>query len=151
GGAIEPCAKLLQEAAAGKLSAAEIFARLKRDGQRPPRFGHPVHQQDPRSAVLLALAEEKGLSGSHTKLARELEQQSEQYIGKKLTLNVDGAIGALMCDLGIDPQVGKAFFIIGRTPGFVAHAHEQMTREKPFKAAAHTEITYTGPARRDVP
>jgi citrate synthase len=151
GGAIEPCAKLLQEAVAGKLSAVEVFARLKREGQRLAGFGHPVHEHDPRSAVLLSLAEEKGLSGSHTQLARELEQLSEQCVGKKLTLNVDGAIGALMCDLGIDPKVGKAFFIIGRAPGFVAHAHEQMTREKPFKAAAHTDITYTGPARRDVP
>jgi citrate synthase len=150
GGAIEPCAKLLREAVTQGLSAAEIFAQLKREGQRLPGFGHPVHQQDPRTTVLLALADEMSLSGAHTKLARGLEQASQEWIGKRLPLNVDGAIAALMCDLGIDPEVGKAFFIIGRTPGFVAHAHEQMTREKPFKAAAHTDITYTGPARRQV-
>ena len=63
----------------------------------------------------------------------------------------DGAIAALMCDLGIDPALGKSFFIIGRTPGYVAHAHEQMTQERPFKAPSHTEITYNGPAKRPVP
>ena len=76
GGAIEPCAKLLREAVAQGPSAAEIFARSKREGQRLPGFGHPVHQQDPRTIVLLALADEMGLSGAHTKLARELEKAS---------------------------------------------------------------------------
>jgi citrate synthase len=150
GGAIEPCAKLLQEAVAQRMNADEIFARLKREGQRLAGFGHPVHERDPRTTVLLAMADEMQLSGPHAQLARELEEQSEHSAGKRLPLNVDGAIAALMCDMGIGPALGKAFFIIGRAPGYVAHAHEQMTQERPFKAASHTEITYTGPARREV-
>lgn len=66
-------------------------------------------------------------------------------------MNVDGVIAALLCDVNVDPALGKAFFIIGRAPGYVAHAHEQMTRQRPFKAPAYDEIEYTGPARRDVP
>ena len=66
-------------------------------------------------------------------------------------MNVDGAIAALMCDMNVDPALGKAFFIIGRAPGYVAHAHEQMTQERPFKAADPSEITYTGPTKRPVP
>ncbi len=151
GGAIEPCAKLLREAVAQPMNADEVFARLKREGQRLAGFGHPVHRHDPRTAVLLAMADELQLSGPHTKLARELEKESERGVGKRLPLNVDGAIAALLCDLGLDPALGKAFFIIGRAPGYVAHAHEQMTQERPFKAASHTEISYTGPGRRDVP
>jgi citrate synthase len=53
--------------------------------------------------------------------------------------------------MNIEPALGKAFFIIGRAPGYVAHAHEQMTKERPFKAADPQEITYTGPAKRSVP
>jgi citryl-CoA lyase len=150
GGAIEPCAKLLQQAVTEKLNPREIFARLKLEGERLPGFGHPVHEKDPRTAILLLLAEEMQLSGLHTELARALEQESQAWTGKRLPLNVDGAIAALICDLGIDPAVGKAFFILGRTPGFVAHAREQMTCEKPFKAVPYTEIAYTGPARRQV-
>jgi citryl-CoA lyase len=56
-----------------------------------------------------------------------------------------------MCDMGIDPALGKAFFIIGRAPGYVAHAHEQATKERPFKAASCEDISYTGPPPRDVP
>lgn len=150
GGAIEPCAELLREAVAQGLDADKVFDGLKRGGKRLPGFGHPVHQNDPRTKVLLAMADELGLSGRHTKLAVELEKRSEQRAGKRLPLNVDGAIAALMCDMGIDPRLGKAFFIIGRAAGFVAHAHEQVTCEKPFKAAAHDDIHYTGPSRRDL-
>ncbi|MBI2497617.1 MAG: hypothetical protein HYV75_06800 [Opitutae bacterium] len=35
--------------------------------------------------------------------------------------------------------------------GLIPHAHEQMTGEKPMKLAACEDITYTGPARRNVP
>ena len=97
------------------MNADEIFARLKRGGQRLAGFGHPVHQRDPRTAVLLAIADELQLSGPHAQLARELEEQSERCAGKRLPLNVDGAIAALMCDVGIGPALGKAFFIIGGT------------------------------------
>jgi len=91
------------------------------------------------------------LTGPHTQFAQQLEAVSQEALGRRLPLNVDGAIAALMCDLKIDPALGKAFFIIGRTPGYVAHAYEQMTAERPFKAPEHSEITYTGPARRPVP
>jgi citrate synthase len=151
GGAIEPCARVLQHAVKNGKTTASIFAELKAGGLRLPGFGHPVHACDPRKTVLLSVAVEMKLDGPHVRLACALEAESEKYVGRRLPMNVDGAIAAIMCDLRIDPAVGKAFFIIGRAAGFVAHAHEQMTKEKPFKAADYSEITYTGPARRDVP
>ena len=84
-------------------------------------------------------------------MARDLEEASEELLGRRLNMNVDGAIAALMSDMKIDPALGKAFFIIGRSPGYVAHAHEQATQERPFKSADPADITYTGPSRRDVP
>ncbi len=141
---------MLRAAVAQGLGPDAIFEQLKREGRRLPGFGHPVHEDDPRTKVLLAMADEMGLSGAHTKLAADLENHTAHWIGKRLPLNVDGAIAALICDLGIDPRLGKAFFIIGRAAGFVAHAHEQVTAEKPFKAAAPGDISYTGPERREV-
>jgi citrate synthase len=150
GGAIEPCAKVLKEAVSENKSAVEVLSELKAARQRLPGYGHPLHTADPRTAVLLAVAEEWELSGAHTAFAHELEAASEQVLGRRLPMNVDGAIAALMCDMNIDPALGKAFFIIGRAPGYVAHAHEQMTQERPFKAPSYDEITYTGPERRSV-
>jgi len=151
GGAIEPCARILLQAAAGKTSGAQVLRELKAKGMRMPGYGHAVHPRDPRTKILLSLAREWDLGGAHTVLALQIEKATPSVIGRRLPLNVDGVIAALMCDLGIDPALGKAFFVIGRSPGYAAHAHEQMTREKPFKAASHEEITYTGPARRNVP
>ncbi len=150
GGAIEPCAKILRDAVTGGKSGEQILRDLKAAGQRMPGYGHPVHTNDPRTIILLSLAEEWKLAGCHTQLAREIEEATARVMGRRLPMNVDGAIAALMCDLKMDPAMGKAFFIISRAPGFIAHAHEQMTKERPFKAAGHEEITYTGPGRREV-
>jgi len=150
GGAMEPCAEILLSAVAGSLEPSVVFEQLKTQKRRLPGYGHPVHTDDPRVKVLFALAESWGLIGPHTLFAKRLEQASEENIGRHLNLNVDGAIAALLCDLGIDPRLGKTFFIVARCAGFAAHAHEQTTRERPFKAPEPKEITYTGPARREV-
>ncbi len=151
GGAIEPLARLLGNAAAGKLDLKRHMADLKREGRRMPGFGHPVHTRDPRTKVLLKLADQWGLSGAHVRLARDLEAATGSIIGKRLPLNVDGAIAALMMDMGISPIYGKAFFIVSRAAGYIAHACEQRLHEKPFKELPLSEITYTGPSRRPVP
>jgi citryl-CoA lyase len=151
GGAIEPCARILLQAVKEKTSGAQVLRALKAGKRRMPGYGHAVHQRDPRTKILLSLAKEWRVGGAHTALALQIEKATASAIGRRLPLNVDGVIAALMCDMGIDPALGKAFFVIGRTPGYAAHAHEQMTREKPFKAASYKEITYKGPARRNVP
>jgi citrate synthase len=151
GGAIEPCATIIRAAVAEGKSADGVLKEMKAKGQRMPGYGHPVHTRDPRVVVLLELADEWKLAGKHTAFAKEIESATERVIGKRLPMNVDGAIAGLICDLNIDPALGKAFFIIGRTPGYVAHAHEQMTKERPFKAPDPKDITYTGPGERPVP
>ena len=145
------CAQILRSAIVSGKPAASVLAEQKVAGKRMPGYGHPIHTDDPRTKVLLAMADEWMIAGPHVRLAREIVGASQQVLGRQLPMNVDGAIAALMCDMNIDPALGKAFFIIGRAPGYVAHAHEQMTKERPFKAADPDEITYTGPARRPVP
>jgi citrate synthase len=151
GGAIEPLARMLVKAATGQLDLKAHMKRLKRSRQRMPGLGHPVHTSDPRTKVLLELAKKWKLSGIHVRLALELEAATESLVGKHLPLNVDGAIAALMADMGIDPVYGKAFFIISRAAGFIAHACEQQLHEKPFKELPADEVTYTGPSLRRVP
>jgi citrate synthase len=151
GGAIEPCARLLKSAVERGQTAKSLLDEIKSQKQRLPGFGHALHPRDPRAPLLFKLAEEWGIFGRHSKFVHDVEAETEEVFGKSLAPNVDGAIAGLMCDLHIDPALGKAFFIIGRAPGYVAHAHEQMTAERPFKAAEYHEITYTGPGRRSVP
>jgi citrate synthase len=151
GGAIEPCARIIKDAVTRGVAATELLKELKAKKERIPGFGHPLHTRDPRTEVLRKLAGNWNLLGRHSQYVNDIEAAANSIFGRALPANVDGMIAGLMCDLNIDPALGKAFFIVGRSPGYVAHAYEQMTAERPFKAAEHGEITYTGPAKRTVP
>jgi len=156
GGAIEQAAKILQEGIADtkdtKLSPKECAEKILREvtgrKERIPGFGHPTHTKDPRTMKLLEIAKESQLLGRHVELAQELESLTEKFFGKHLILNVDGCIAAIISDMGFDWRLGKAFFIVSRTPGLIAHAYEQMYSEKPYKSAQWSEIVYTGPPER---
>ena len=77
-------------------------------------------------------------------------KELEKRLGKKLPLNVDGAIGVVLCELGVDPALGNAFFIISRVPGLVAHIVEEMSRERPMRRIDVKSHEYDGPAERPV-
>src|SRR6266849_7217131 len=47
GGAIEQCAKLLQESVKAAASARQIVDDFRSRKQRVPGFGHPLHERDP--------------------------------------------------------------------------------------------------------
>ena len=75
----------------------------------------------------------------------------KEVLQKSLPLNVDGAIGAVISDLGIDWRLGKAFFYLGRSAGLTAHAHEYMVNERPMRRVyTWDEVQYTGPADRNL-
>jgi citrate synthase len=157
GGAIEGCMQLLLGAVdrleGGRSPAevaAEMLAELKAQKKRAPGFGHRIHTDDPRTRRLLALADELGLSANGVALARAFEGALEQSLGRRLPLNVDGALAALLVDLGFPPELGNAFFIIARATGLAAHAHEEMSRQRPMRRVHPTDHEYDGPAPREL-
>jgi citrate synthase len=157
GGAGEACARLLQETiqahptATPDELAARVTADFRQRGQRLPGFGHRFHDPDPRAQQLLALADAKGISSVHVALARAMVTALHEATGRSLPLNVDGALAALLSDMGIGWRYGKALFIIGRTAGLAAHACEEQMTGKPFQFAARVEAEYIGPVERPLP
>lgn len=155
GGAVEDCMKALAEAikyrAAKQVAAADaaawLLAMLKEKGKRLAGFGHRVHSADPRTARLFALADEAGLAAEGVAMARALEAQFAAG-GKSLPLNVDGAIAAVLLDLGFEPALANAFFIIARMPGWLAHVREEWAREKAMRRIEPSAWEYDGPAER---
>ncbi len=131
-------------------AAREILAEMKGRGERASGFGHRVHTQDPRTARLFSLAEELNLAGRFVRIARLIEKELKESIGKPLPINVDGAIAALLCDLGIPAEIGNAFFIISRVPGLVAHIHEEKTRMRPMRKIHPADFEYDGPPAREI-
>ena len=153
GGAIEQCARILQEWAARPGSsedlARELLDHLSEHKRRMPGFGHRLHRTDPRTVRLFQMAEELDFRGKHQDLASALEMEFD-HRGRSLPINVDGAIGAIISDMGFDWRLGKGFFVISRCVGLVAQAYEELTREKPMRSLGFSDYEYDGPAARDL-
>jgi citrate synthase len=145
GGAVEQCARMLQEAISNGREAADIVSGYRARSRRVPGFGHPLHDPDPRVARLLDQARRWKIGGPHLELAGRIAEE----LGK--SMNVDGAISGIVADMGIDWRYGKAFFLISRSVGLAAHHVEEITRERPFRALPVENATYDGPDERDIP
>jgi citrate synthase len=113
-------------------AAAEVVSEYMEEGRR-----------------LFALAEEWKQSGPGIEaiLALQIALAAE---GKELPINVDGAIGAVLYDLGLPIELGNDFFIMARVPGLFAQVHEEITRERPMRRIHPTDFEYDGPESRSL-
>lgn len=154
GGAIERSAKILQEWAVRgdncDVVAANLVDWLDETGTRMPGFGHQLHSEDPRTGKLFALAERNGLSGKHIELCRAIGKALEKKSGRRLPININGAVAAVISDMGLDYRFGKGIFIVSRVPGLLAHAYEELTREKPMRKLGPMPFEYDGSEDRDL-
>jgi succinyl-CoA synthetase alpha subunit len=157
GGAIEDCARQLKAIADRSVresismdeAATRTLADMRETGGRMSGFGHRYHTKDPRTARLFELAGEAGVDGVHMKAARAVEE-SFAAAKKALPINVDGAIGAVLADLGMNPAAFNGIFMIARTPGLIAHVLEEQTREKPMRRIDPVNHGYDGPPTRSL-
>jgi citrate synthase len=159
GGAIEKGARFMQEGVqrmkqegtSVEAMAETLVAESREHHQRILGFGHRVHTQDPRTKRLFKLADQLAIAGDHIMLAKAIEQELEKILGKKLPINVDGAIAAISSDMGFDWRLGKGFFVLGRVAGLTAQVYEEQTRFKPMRKMFSVDHDYDGPNERDVP
>jgi len=143
-GTAEVCARLLAEARARggdpPAVALEMARSVHGSGQRLPGFGHPVHEPvDPRAERILELADARGVSGPHVRLARCLRDAAAEAFGRPLTMNVSMPIAAVMLDLGFPAAAVKAVPILARTAGLLAHLAEEQEQPIGFRMAAAAE------------
>lgn len=123
--------------------AIDIYGKYLSSHKKIPGFGHRYHSKDPRAAKLIEIAIEDGMIGPHTKLALSIENLLIK--NKGVHLNVDGANGGLLSDLGFSPELGLGIFMIGRIPGLIAHSCEEMYNEEEFrKFFSLDDIDYVG-------
>jgi citrate synthase len=113
-------------------AAVEMVTDARRDGRRLPGLGHRVHTVDPRVDVLFDLARQDGRDGDGVAFIRALQTAVAAAI-KPMPINIDGALAALLYDLGFPPEAGKLLFIIARVAGLTAEVAEEYAREKPMR------------------
>jgi len=141
GGDIETCMRFLEEGLArvrngeSFADAADALLQSCLDGGRtPPGFGHRIHTQDPRASRLLQMAHELELDGEHVQMVRAIDRRlAARPNARPIPLNIDGAIAAVCADMGFEPELGNAVFMIARIPGLVAHANEERSRQHPMR------------------
>ncbi len=158
GGAIESCMETIHEALDMALrdnldmdlAAAGLVAMYRKTKRRIAGLGHRIHSEDPRTARLFALAEKAGVASDGVMMLRALREALAAATGRRLPINVDGAIAALLVDLDVPAVLANAFFIMARVPGLVAHIHEEKTQQRPMRRIHPTEHSYNGPEARAV-
>src|SRR5437016_2184967 len=161
GGDIETCMRFLDAGltlvrSGGSLqqAAETLVDGCLRDGQTPPGFGHRFHTRDPRAARLFQMALELELEGEHVRMLRATEgvlEARKDAIGRRLPVNVDGAIAAICADLGFAYELGNAIFLISRLPGLIAHSHEERSRQPPMRQIDPKDEAYDGARERRLP
>ena len=136
----------LQAAAADGLTPAQAAQRsvehAVREKRRLPGLGHRVHTTDPRVKVLFDMARAEGVAGDGILFMEALEAEARSRI-KPLPMNIDGALAAILHDMGFAPAAGRFLFIVGRVAGLTAEVAEEYTREKPMRIKF--DVDYDGP------
>jgi citrate synthase len=129
-------------------AAAQLVHEYRDAGRAIPGYGHPLHKgYDPRARRLFEVAEEAGLAGQHAGIARTVETLLPRLTGKRLAVNVSGAIPAVLLDAGYPLAALKGVPLLARTAGLLAHLLEEQTRPLGFvmSHAAAEAVEYDGP------
>jgi citrate synthase len=94
-----------------------------------PGLGHPVHKvRDPRTPVLIGIAEEEGLRGPHLRLFEAIGRVHPEALGRTLPLNGAGVCGAALADLGLPVELLRGFALLARAAGLLGHLAEERRR-----------------------
>ncbi|MBT4287107.1 MAG: hypothetical protein HOD92_07185 [Deltaproteobacteria bacterium] len=109
--------------------------------------------QDPTAKKMIARAEKLGVAGINIKFIKEIEKAAQQKSGESLEIDLLGATGAVMQDLGFTPEATWAILSITRSFGAGAHYIEEVERGEFSRLGQDLspKENYDGPEDRPVP
>lgn len=134
--------------------AREHLLAARAEGRRIPGLGHPNHKNgDPRTPVILRIAEESGTKGPHLRLFEAIGRVQGDVMGRYLPLNGAGVAGAALADLDLPVTMLRGVALLARTAGLIGHIAEEQT--DPIGPAVYTEVDrgarYEPPPRATAP
>ncbi len=107
--------------------ARQAVTERRAAGRFVPGLGHPVHKTgDPRTPVIIAIAEREGLRGPHLRLFEAIGRVHAEILGRALPLNGAGVAGAALADLGLPPELLRGVALLARTAGLLGQLAEEM-------------------------
>lgn len=128
-------------------AARQGVEALRSERKAIPGFGHPLHSEgDPRGNLLLKLAKEKGAAGEYIEMLYTVRDVIPDVIGRSLPINVNGAIPAVMLDVGFPRAALKGISLLARTASLIGHLQEETERPIGFilSGKAAEAIEYDG-------
>jgi len=157
GGAIDGAAKYFKYADDNNLSPKEFLGYMKSEGVPIPGIGHRIKSlknPDLRVTGLMNFAAENFPSTPLLDYAKTVEALTTSK-KENLILNVDGTIGILMVDMWralgyseteinefIESGTLNAFFIVGRSIGFIGHVLDEKRLAMPMYRHPMDDILY---------
>ena len=157
GGAIDDAARYFKYANDNGMSPAEFIDYMKKEGKTISGIGHrikSVRNPDLRVSGLKKFASEHFPATPLLDFALEVEKLTTSK-KDNLILNVDGTIGILMVDMWralgyaeseidgfIDAGALNAFFVVGRSIGFIGHILDEKRLGMPMYRHPMDDILY---------
>ncbi len=109
--------------------------------------------QDPAAKRMLARAEKLGISGKYIEFTKHVVLAAQNAADSPVDLDMLGATGATMMDLGFTPEATWAVLAVTRSFAAGAHYIEEVEREGSSRLGQQLtpKEDYDGPADRPVP
>jgi len=146
-GSAEVAGRFYADVVAAGGDPTPMLREMRRRKAPVPGFGHPQHAGgDPRANLLLKLAAEHGVEGPHIAVVKAIAAALPETHGRSLPVNVNGAIPAVMLDVGFPLRALKGISLLARTASLIAHLNEEVERPIGFimSGAGAKAIQYDG-------
>jgi ATP-citrate lyase alpha-subunit len=153
GGAVTDAGKWFKYGVENNLSPEDFLSYMKSNVGPVPGIGHrvkSVKNPDKRVKELVTYVKSLGIPTPHLDYALQVEKFTTS---KKdtLILNVDGAMAAILVDLGFPVDSLNGFFILSRTIGLIGHWVDQKRQGGRLIRLFTYLVNYASPKKRDVP
>ena len=109
--------------------------------------------KDPAAKRMISRAEKLGVAGANIEFMKEVVKAAQAASSEPVDIDMLGATGAIMQDLGFTPEATWAILAITRSFGAGAHYIEEVEREelKRMGQQLSPKENYDGPSSRPVP
>jgi citrate synthase len=147
--------KYLKRADAQKLSLSDAAALLVQESvQEPESLGvSNLMLKDPAAQRMIARAEKLGVAGRYIAFMQEIVKAAQKQSAEPVDIDMLGATGAVMMDLGFSAEATWAILAVTRALAAGAHYIEEIERHPYMRLgeALTPREDYDGPADRPVP
>jgi citrate synthase len=134
-------------------AARRTVERYRKEGRKIPGLGHPLHKGgEPRARALREVAVRLGAWRERGRLLDAIEREAARNLGRSLPVNLAGAAGAVLLEIGFEPLEMVGVAILGYLPALVAHTVEEIREGVPLRIIPEAlGARYAGPAERSLP